>query len=107
MLSMPTGKQNSYANRTLPDAVLIAIRADQPVNFVGAFESPVRMGADGGFVLNSERAFEQYVGDSYSSFVTKPDAAYVIGNFDASLGEKLSFVELQTRLCEKLAALLA
>lgn len=30
--SMPTGKQNTFANRTLPDAVYVTIREDQPVN---------------------------------------------------------------------------
>lgn len=37
--SMPTGKQNTFANRTLPDAVYVTIRGDQPVNLCGAFES--------------------------------------------------------------------
>lgn len=40
-LSMPTGKQNTFANRTVPDAVIVSIRGDQPVNLVGAFETPV------------------------------------------------------------------
>ncbi|NLI84360.1 MAG: type I-E CRISPR-associated protein Cas7/Cse4/CasC [Propionibacterium sp.] len=39
--SMPTGKQNTFANRTLPDFVLLSIRDDQPVNLVGAFEQPI------------------------------------------------------------------
>lgn len=39
--SMPTGKQNTFANRTLPSAVLVALRNDQPINGVSAFESPV------------------------------------------------------------------
>ncbi len=39
--SMPSGKQNTFANRTLPDAVLISLRTDQPVNLVNAFEEPV------------------------------------------------------------------
>ncbi|MGW0252085.1 type I-E CRISPR-associated protein Cas7/Cse4/CasC [Nocardia goodfellowii] len=39
--SMPTGKQNTFANRTLPEAVLVSVRTDQPVNLVGAFEEPV------------------------------------------------------------------
>ncbi len=39
--SMPTGKQNSFANRTLPNAVLVSIRDKQPVNPVSAFEVPV------------------------------------------------------------------
>lgn len=42
IVSMPTGKQNTFANRTLPDAVVVQIRTDQPVNFAGAFEEPVR-----------------------------------------------------------------
>lgn len=39
--SMPTGKQNSFANRTLPEAVVILVRDTQPINLVGAFEQPV------------------------------------------------------------------
>lgn len=39
--SMPTGKQNTFANRTLPDAVLVQVRDDQPVNYVGAFEEAI------------------------------------------------------------------
>jgi CRISPR system Cascade subunit CasC len=42
VLSMPTGKQNTFANRTLPDAVLVVLRETQPVNLVGAFEEEVK-----------------------------------------------------------------
>lgn len=45
--SMPTGKQNSFANRTLPDAVVVQIRDTQPVNLIGAFEEPVETAAGG------------------------------------------------------------
>ena len=38
VLSMPTGKQNTFANRTVPDLVYVAIRNDLPVNMSGAFE---------------------------------------------------------------------
>lgn len=44
--SMPTGKQNTFANRTLPNAVYVAVREKQPVNAVSAFEVPVRAKAD-------------------------------------------------------------
>ncbi|NLC14261.1 MAG: type I-E CRISPR-associated protein Cas7/Cse4/CasC, partial [Chloroflexi bacterium] len=47
--SMPTGKQNTFANRTLPSALLVTVRYDQPVNLVGAFEKPVP-GTDKGYV---------------------------------------------------------
>lgn len=40
--SMPTGHQNSFAHRTLPSAVAVAVRDDQPVNLASAFEEPVR-----------------------------------------------------------------
>ncbi len=40
--SMPSGKMNTFANRTLPSALYVAIRDDQPVNAVSAFEEPVR-----------------------------------------------------------------
>ncbi|MDT3766927.1 type I-E CRISPR-associated protein Cas7/Cse4/CasC [Gleimia hominis] len=39
--SMPTGKQNTFANRTLPDAVLVAIREDRPISYVNAFEEAI------------------------------------------------------------------
>lgn len=39
--SMPTGKQNSYANRTLPETCIVAFRENQPINAVSAFERPV------------------------------------------------------------------
>jgi CRISPR system Cascade subunit CasC len=39
--SMPSGKMNTFANRTLPDAVLVTVRDTQAVNLVGAFEQPV------------------------------------------------------------------
>ena len=44
--SMPTGKQNTFANRTLPSTVCVALRSDQPINAVGAFENPVRPSED-------------------------------------------------------------
>ncbi|MGW4371514.1 type I-E CRISPR-associated protein Cas7/Cse4/CasC [Nocardia takedensis] len=39
--SMPTGKQNTFAHRTLPEAVVFSVRTDQPINLVAAFEEPV------------------------------------------------------------------
>lgn len=40
--SMPAGKMNTFANRTLPSALYVAIRDDQPINAVTAFEEPVK-----------------------------------------------------------------
>lgn len=39
--SVPSGKQNTFANRTLPDALVISVRDTQPVNLAGAFEEAI------------------------------------------------------------------
>lgn len=41
VVSMPTGKQNTFANGTLPDAVIAQVRTRRPINLAGAFEDPV------------------------------------------------------------------
>ncbi|HEU5128260.1 MAG TPA: type I-E CRISPR-associated protein Cas7/Cse4/CasC [Glycomyces sp.] len=39
--SMPSGKMNTFANRTLPEAVLVTLRDTQAINLAGAYEKPV------------------------------------------------------------------
>lgn len=39
--SLPTGKINTFGNHTLPDAVVVKLRATRPVSFVSAFEKPI------------------------------------------------------------------
>jgi CRISPR system Cascade subunit CasC len=51
--SMPTGKQNTFANRTLPDAVLVVVRESQSINFVGAYEEAVEEQVSGGRIAAS------------------------------------------------------
>lgn len=51
--SMPTGYGNSFAHRTLPSLVAVAVRSDQPVNLVSAFEKPVA--ATAGLAAESAR----------------------------------------------------
>ncbi|MDD3400137.1 MAG: type I-E CRISPR-associated protein Cas7/Cse4/CasC [Eubacteriales bacterium] len=76
--AMPTGKQNTFANRTLPDAVLVTIRRDQPLNLVGAFEKPIRP-SDNGYVEASAKRLADYAKKCYSSFADKPEASLVAG----------------------------
>ena len=78
LVSMPTGKQNTFANRTLPDAVLVTIRRDQPINFVGAFEKPIRA-KDEGYVQASIKALRTYADKVYGSFAKKPEKTWNIG----------------------------
>jgi CRISPR system Cascade subunit CasC len=78
ILSMPTGKQNTFANRTLPDAVLVTVRRDQPVNFVGAFEKPVKAG-ENGYVSESVKRLSEYADKVYTSFASVPEKSWSIG----------------------------
>lgn len=69
VLTMPTGKQNSYANKTIPNYVMVSIRKDTPVNLASAFENPVR--TSGGYVEKSvERLNKEYV--ETQKFVEEP-----------------------------------
>ena len=95
LLSMPTGKQNTFANRTVPDLAYVTLRRDQPVNLAGAFERPVR--ADGnGFVSNSVRALSRYALGVYQSFAETPELAFCIGMEEA--GELAPSVSMQEML---------
>ncbi len=85
--SMPAGKQNTFANRTPADAVLICLRTDQPINLVGAFESPVKE-QSGGFVAPSIVRLNEYAAEVYSTFVAIPQKSWIIGKgLDPDLGE--------------------
>lgn len=55
--SMPTGKITTFANRTLPDAILVQVRDDQPINMCGAFEDPIVSDRNG----FAEPAVERFV----------------------------------------------
>jgi len=75
--SMPTGKQNTFANRTLPDVVAVMVRSDQPVNLVGAFETAVATRSGDGRVRASvDRLVAQ--ASSVRKFVEAPVASYVV-----------------------------
>lgn len=88
--SMPTGKQNTFANRTLPDAVLVQVRDDQPVNYVGAFEQAVE-GRDGR-VRRAVDALGTYATELQTSYGLTPVASFVAG---PAAGELASFAEKQ------------
>ena len=97
--SMPTGKQNTFANRTLPDAVLVTIRRDQPINLVGAFEEPVRT-VEGGYVKPSIQRLGTYAEQVYDQYVDAPEKAWAIGM--EGLAETVNMKELLQRLQDTL-----
>lgn len=89
--SLPTGKQNTFANRTLPDAVVLLVREQQPVNLVGAFEEaitdPARLG-------RASEKLADYATSVDAAYGTTPVAGWVVRVSDAAaaldtLGERV------------------
>ena len=78
--AMPTGKQNTFANKTLPDFVYITLRIDQPVNLVGAFEKPIS--GTNGYLEDSEKRFKEYAEKVYKNYACAPERVWEIGDMD-------------------------
>jgi CRISPR system Cascade subunit CasC len=102
--SMPTGKQNTFANRTVPDAVVVLARPDRPVNLVGAFEDAVR--GKGGFVAASCAALASHANDVDSAFGSLPTDTWVtrVGARTDALnwfGEPIRFDDLVTAVGQR------
>ncbi|WP_238598463.1 type I-E CRISPR-associated protein Cas7/Cse4/CasC [Saccharothrix sp. ALI-22-I] len=81
--SMPTGKQNTFANRTLPDAVLVIVRETQSINLVGAFEEAIDDDVEGGRVVAAIGRLAEHARELHEAFDEQPVDAWVFG-----VGEK-------------------
>lgn len=102
VLSMPTGKQNTFANRTRPDLVVIQIREDQPVNLSEAFEDPIE--ATRGRTEFAAIKLSQYAAEQDDAYGSKPVGGAFLATGGAAsdeavealsvFGEKLSLIEL-------------
>lgn len=102
--SLPTGKVNTFANQTLPQAILLTIRDDRPVNLVSAFEEPVR--SNDGYVEKSIKKLLKEE-EKVLKFVNKPLHTYYITMAD--MGEKIegeydTFEELLNEFSKDLEA---
>lgn len=96
--SMPTGKQNTFANRTMPDFVYITLRTDQPINLCGAYEKPVS-GKEGGYLERSEKALIEYGKEIYKKYACEPEKSWNLE--EKSLPQVLE--ELYSAVKEKLS----
>lgn len=76
--SMPTGKQNTFANGTLPDAVVVSARADRGISMVGAFERPVQAGQEGGYLQNSAAALADYATEVLTQYSAPAEQTWVL-----------------------------
>ena len=98
--SMPTGKENTFANRTLPNAVYVTIRCDQPVNLCGAFEKPVKR-SDNGYAAESERLLLEYAKKVYAQYAAEPDIAW-LNDLDSGISLPALLDELEKAVNEKI-----
>lgn len=99
--SMPTGKQNSFANRTLPAGVYIAVRTDRPVSMAPAFEEPIEQSTEG-FEKPSMNRLVEY-SHEITDYVDEPAASFVIGKGLKDLGEPLKLSEVLDQLKETIS----
>lgn len=94
IMSMPTGKQNTFANHAMPYSVYLAVRKDRPVNLAEAFESPVQPDREvGGYNAPSVKRMVEYEKGIEKDFVSPPIASWVIGSCSDELGSKVSLSE--------------
>ena len=105
--SMPTGHQNSFAHRTLPFVVVAAVRTDQPINLVSAFEQPV-FGSRGLADESAARLADEArkVSEVWDSAPDQLFASYSLHDdstgkkLAGGFGESLSFPQLTTQVEE-------
>ncbi|MER5490670.1 type I-E CRISPR-associated protein Cas7/Cse4/CasC [Streptomyces sp. NPDC002490] len=100
--SMPTGYGNSFAHRTLPSLVALAVRSDQPVNLVSAFEEPVNVPS--GIAEESARGLAREHGRAARCWGDQPaftgvchtfaETGDTAGLLTATFGEPLAFPQL-------------
>ena len=93
--SMPTGKVTTFANRTLPDAVLVQIRDDQPINMSGAFEEPIVAGQRG-FAEPAIKRFVEF--EARLRELTGLEAVESLVSWTTPRGESFSELGKQVRL---------
>jgi CRISPR system Cascade subunit CasC len=106
--SMPTGKQNTFANRTLPDGVVFTIRTDQPVSWVGAFEEPVQPAQMDGRVRDSARKLVKYAKELDSAYgdpavLTKVVGVGQVGDTLSQLGERESLDAAVAQIVDRIS----
>ncbi|AXQ78445.1 type I-E CRISPR-associated protein Cas7/Cse4/CasC [Streptococcus chenjunshii] len=107
--SLPTGKVTSFANQTLPQALVVTLRNDRPVSLVSAFEKPVKS-TEGYVVQSIEKLVNEFV--KVEKFVNKPMLTFYITLEDVeelkSIGgiEKNSVSELLSDFSKEVSQLI-
>ncbi|MEE1794932.1 type I-E CRISPR-associated protein Cas7/Cse4/CasC [Streptomyces sp. BE308] len=108
--SLPTGKINTFANQTLPTAVIVKVRSRRPVSYVAAFEKPVIMGEAGGFLQESCERLATFVPTLENSYgLADSGQGWVLRVGEetgalAALGSEVNLTELLTAVGDAVEA---
>ncbi|WP_237211998.1 type I-E CRISPR-associated protein Cas7/Cse4/CasC [Rothia nasimurium] len=110
--AMPTGKQNSFANRTLPEAVVVTLRDDRPVSYVNAFETPVKESAEKGRRYQTATALAHEAQELAETYGLEPVKSYFLAVGDLkdaleNLGQGVNLKELLSAVESDLSEVLA
>lgn len=98
--TMPTGKENTFANKTVPQYVLVTIRKDTSVNLVSAFENPVKS-HDGYVKASIDRLEKEY--KATQKFVQAPVASFVLTTDHSDLKQVENLDDLLNKVGQVLA----
>ena len=90
--SIPSGKQNTFANGTRPAAVLITVGSGQPASLVGAFEDPVT--PDEGLLKPAVKRLASHADEVFATW-RKPELVKVLG-LPSALGELSTLGEVES-----------
>lgn len=112
VLSMPTGKVNTFANHTLPELVLVSLREDQPVSLVGAFEKAVQAADGGGYTTRAADALADWQHRTAEAYGVSPVTSWLVNvgpvtSQVEALGERVAFTDLPAAVAAAAVARLA
>ena len=108
--SMPTGKQNTFAARTLPEAVIVTVREDRPISYINAFEKPVTEKSSEGRRLAAAHALATEAANIRDAYGYEPKVSYVVALGElrealSNMGETVTLKELLASLESQLTEL--
>ena len=108
--SMPTGKQNTFAARTLPEAVIVTVREDRPISYINAFEKPVTEKSSEGRRLAAAHALATEAANIREAYGYEPKVSYVVALGElrealSNMGETVTLKELLASLESQLTEL--
>jgi len=99
--TLPSGKSNTFANFSLPEAVVVTVRDTQPINYAGAFETAITADPRTGRsrAQNTASALARYAKDITEAYGQEPLGTYVLHVGEAmkplaEIGESVTINEL-------------